>query len=118
MRTMIERRDADLTETVGLLRNQLDSMAEEVSEILHVFPSTPVLIAVPLVKIAWEKRRGIAQLLLLLVVIGLSALSRSATVDVQTVRPLLRARNSIAAELKRNEDSNEILRRLVSPEPS
>lgn len=39
--------------------------------------------------------------MLLLTVIALSALSRSATVDVQAVRPLLKTRESVDAELRR-----------------
>ena len=39
-----------------------------------------------------------------MIVIGLSALSRSATVDVQAVRPLMQARNSIAQQVRRGKE--------------
>jgi hypothetical protein len=58
-------------------------------------------------QIAWEKRRGIVQLILLFMVIALSALSRPATIDVQAVRPLMHARNTISADLKRAKEESE-----------
>jgi hypothetical protein len=59
-----------------------------------------MLIAAILNKITWERRRGIAQLCMLVVVIVLAALARSATVDVQPSRPPIPTRTSMTQRVK------------------
>jgi hypothetical protein len=78
-------------------------------------PRIIVLSTGDILQIAWEKRRGIIQLVLLITVIALSALSRSATVDVQAVRPLMNARNSITAELARAKEDSKPLDTETNP---
>lgn len=82
MLVKMDQRDQLVAETVSSLRLEIETLTEEM---------------------AWEKRRGVAQLTLLLTVVVVAALSRSATIDVRTVRPLLEARKSLAAAGAQND---------------